>query len=240
MYKHIVVSVTFSLSEVKLWDCFLLFLCLDLTPGPSHSQYTSKSSGLLVPCSIPSNILWKEIEDAGVQAVHWDFSSPSPESGLGEEKNSALGPGRPQRLFSLSVGEPVAWKPEQQTDLTPVLDLKKGNLALTRKTGREEDTGDYVCSMEFKNGVTLNVTVHVHLLQSKSRQMSQSPDTGLMKCLSSLIFLMSSSVEPSLLSFTTSRRRLLLWHISASALWHCASFFFLFFCSAVYLEVAPV
>ncbi|CAB1456299.1 unnamed protein product [Pleuronectes platessa] len=44
----------------------------------------------------------------------------------------------------------------------------KGNLELTRKLGRVDDRGDYVCTMKFKNGLTLNRTVHVEVLQIAS------------------------------------------------------------------------
>lgn len=39
-----------------------------------------------------------------------------------------------------------------------------------RTQGREEDRGHYVCSLKFRNGVTLKRTVDVHVLQSKSKQ----------------------------------------------------------------------
>lgn len=61
----------------------------------------------------------------------------------------------------------MTWKPDQARGLTPVLDPKKKDLSLTRRLGREEDRGDYVCTLKFKNGVTLNRTVHVEVLQSK-------------------------------------------------------------------------
>lgn len=97
----------------------------------------------------------------GIQGGHWDFF-PKPDSGL-------VSPD-PRRLFSLSLEDPVAWKEEQDAGLIPTSDFKKGDLSLTRTQGREEDKGHYVCSLKFRNGVTLNRTVDVHVLQSKSKQ----------------------------------------------------------------------
>ncbi|XP_035498050.1 CD4-1 molecule [Scophthalmus maximus] len=129
---------------------------VDLSPAPLHPQYTSKSSPITVPCSISPHITWQQIKDKGIQEVHWQFF-PKPSSGLSA--------GDPQRLFSLSLGDPLSWIPDAHRELRPAQDPKTGNLALTRKQGREEDRGDYVCTMKFKNGVTMNRTVHVEVLQ---------------------------------------------------------------------------
>ncbi|KAL6109267.1 cd4 [Pungitius sinensis] len=126
---------------------------LDLSPAPLHPQYTSKSWPLTVPCSLSANIAWQQIKEKDVQEVHWHFV---PESGLS------------QRLFSLSLEDPPTWKADQNSELRPVPDPKKGNLSLTRSRGSEEDQGDYVCTMRFKNGVSLNRTVHVEVLQITS------------------------------------------------------------------------
>lgn len=131
----------------------------------SHSQYTSKSSSLIIPCSISSQVSWEQIKAVGIQGGHWDFF-PKPDSGL-------VSPD-PLRLFSLSLEDPVSWKAEQDTGLIPIPDFKKGTLSLTRTQGREEDKGRYVCSLKFRNGVTLNRTVDVHVLQSKSKQTALS------------------------------------------------------------------
>lgn len=129
--------------------------CLDLSPGLLRPQYTSKSWPLTVPCSLPAHISWQQIKAKGLQEVHWHFV---PESGR-----------TPQRLFSLSLKDPLTWEKDQNRELRSAADLQKGNLSLTRSRGNEEDQGDYVCTMKFKNGVLLNRTVHVKVLQSKSK-----------------------------------------------------------------------
>ncbi|XP_060905254.1 CD4-1 molecule isoform X2 [Labrus mixtus] len=132
---------------------------VDLSPAPSNPQYTSKSSPLTVPCSFPAHISWEQIKAVGLQEVNWHFD-PQP----GSNRVS----GYPQRLFFLSLDDPPTWKKDQDRALTPVLDLKKGLLSLTRKQGREDDKGDYLCSMKVRDGVFLNRTVHVKVLQITS------------------------------------------------------------------------
>lgn len=51
-------------------------------------------------------------------------------------------------------------------------DFKTGYLSLTRRQGRADDSGDYVCTLQFKNGITLNRTVQVEFLQGKSEQIA--------------------------------------------------------------------
>ncbi|XP_044064953.1 CD4-1 molecule [Siniperca chuatsi] len=129
-------------------------IVVDLSPAPLRPQYTSKSSPLTVPCSIAPHISWDKIIAKGIQGVHWDFF---PISGL----SSAV----PQKLFSLCLGDELTWKTEKNTGLKPVKDLKKGNLTLIGKLRSEEDAGDYVCALNFTNGVILKRTVHVNVLQ---------------------------------------------------------------------------
>lgn len=137
-----------------------LFLShLDLSPAPTSPQYTSKSCPLTIPCSI--HVSWDQIKAKGIQEGNWHFI-PKP--------GSSLTPHGSQRLFSLSLEDKLAWKADQNRGLTTASDLTKGNLSLMRKQGREDDSGDYVCSLNFKNGLTLNRTVQVKVLQSKSKQ----------------------------------------------------------------------
>ncbi|XP_054477604.1 T-cell surface glycoprotein CD4-like isoform X2 [Anoplopoma fimbria] len=124
---------------------------LGLYPAPLHPQYTSRSGPLTIPCSLLAHISWEQIKAKDIQEVHWHFV---PEAGLS-----------PQRLFSLSLEDPVTWKADQDRGLQPVPNPKKGNLSLTRNRGREDDKGDYVCTLAFKNGATLNSTVRVEVLQ---------------------------------------------------------------------------
>ncbi|XP_019948709.1 T-cell surface glycoprotein CD4 [Paralichthys olivaceus] len=129
---------------------------IDLSPAPSLPQYTSTSSPITIPCSIPTQISWLQIKAKGVQEVHWQFF---PETSSGLDSDGA------QRLFSLSLKDTLSWTREQDRELSPAQDPKTGNLDLTRKLGRVEDGGDYVCTMKFENGVTLNRTIHVQVLQ---------------------------------------------------------------------------
>ncbi|TKS82262.1 hypothetical protein D9C73_016371 [Collichthys lucidus] len=133
----------------------LLTLTEDLSPAPTSPQYTSKSCPLTIPCSI--HVSWDQIKAKGIQEGNWHFI-PKP--------GSSLTPHGSQRLFSLSLEDKLAWKADQNRGLTTASDLTKGNLSLMRKQGREDDSGDYVCSLNFKNGPTLNRTVQVEVLQS--------------------------------------------------------------------------
>ncbi|KAM6936413.1 CD4-1 molecule isoform 2-T2 [Lycodopsis pacificus] len=154
--------LTATSQESGQWTCVVTYdnkekkavvsvTVLDLSPAPLHPQYTSKSCPLTIPCSLPAHVSWKQLKAKEIQDVRWHFV---PESGL-----------IPQSLFSLSLEEPLTWKADQNRGLIPVPDPKKKNLSLTRNRGTEEDGGDYVCALEFKNGVTLNRTVHVEVLQ---------------------------------------------------------------------------
>uniref|UniRef100_A0A7N9AM95 CD4-1 molecule n=1 Tax=Mastacembelus armatus TaxID=205130 RepID=A0A7N9AM95_9TELE len=138
---------------------------MDLSPAPSQPQYTSKGSRLDIPCSIPSHISWEQIKAAGMQEVQWQFF---PKQSSGHVSNN------PQLLFSLSPEDPLTWKSHQHRELNAAPELKKGSLSLTRKQGRREDRGNYMCSMKFKNGVSVSRTVHVEALQILS-----SPGTDL-------------------------------------------------------------
>ncbi|XP_070691306.1 CD4-1 molecule [Pempheris klunzingeri] len=138
-------------NDKKEYKAKISVTVMDLSPPSPHHQYTSKSSPLTIPCSIPARISWEQIKAKGIQGIHWDFF---PKPGL-----------NPQRLFSLSLEDPLTWKPDQHRGLTPVQDLKGRNLSLTRNRGKEEDKGDYVCTLEFNNGLALNRTIHVKVLQ---------------------------------------------------------------------------
>ncbi|KAM3614003.1 uncharacterized protein V6R79_008335 [Siganus canaliculatus] len=137
---------------------------LGLSPEPSGPQYTSKSSPLTIPCSLLSHISWEQIKAKGIQEGTWHFSPKSGLSAISDEK---------QRLFSLSLEDPVTWKPDQNKGLTPA-DVKKGNLSLTKNRASEGDAGSYVCALKFKSGLILNSTVRVEMLQITS-----SPETEL-------------------------------------------------------------
>lgn len=121
--------------------------------------YTSTSSPLAVPCSVPAHVSWEQIKSLGLREGHWQFLP-----------RSNLAPAEPQRLFTLSLEEPVSWKPHQTRGLTPASDFKNRNLSLSRALGRADDGGDYVCTLTFESGVTLNTTVRVNVLEGKSVQ----------------------------------------------------------------------
>lgn len=124
-------------------------------------EYTSTSSPLAVPCSIPAQASWEQIKSLGLREGHWQFFPRS---------TSNLVSADAQRLFGLSLEEPVSWKAHQSRGLTPVSDFKNRNLSLSRTLGRAGDRGDYVCTLKFESGVTLSTTVRVDVLESKSVQ----------------------------------------------------------------------
>ncbi|KAK5891834.1 hypothetical protein CesoFtcFv8_012271 [Champsocephalus esox] len=124
---------------------------LDLSPALSRPQYTSTSSHLSLPCFLLPHISWEQIKAKGFRELHWSFI-PSTVS-------------VPQRLFSLSAEGPLTWKPDQNKGLQPGTNPNKGDLSLRRNRGIEEDAGEYICALEFENGVTLKRSVHVKLLQ---------------------------------------------------------------------------
>lgn len=137
---------------------------LDLLPAPARTQYSSAISPLSIPCWIPPHISWDQVKAKGIQGAHWHF--------LPKRLHSDRTSGDPQSLYSLSLEDPLKWKAEQGRDLRAVPDLNKGNLSLIRKHGREGDRGDYMCTLRFKNRVTLNTTIRVEVLQSESEQSS--------------------------------------------------------------------
>ncbi|XP_068614788.1 T-cell surface glycoprotein CD4-like [Brachionichthys hirsutus] len=137
---------------------------VDMSPAPLHPQYTSKSSPLSIPCSIASYTSWDQIKTKGIQGGNWHFY---PASGSGVPSAA------PQRLFSLSLKNPLSWKSDQDRGLTPEPGLKAGVLSLARHEGREDDSGVYVCSLTFNSNVTLRRTVNISVLQIRS---SSGPD----------------------------------------------------------------
>uniref|UniRef100_A0A3Q3KEH6 Ig-like domain-containing protein n=1 Tax=Monopterus albus TaxID=43700 RepID=A0A3Q3KEH6_MONAL len=138
---------------------------LDLDPASSLFQYSSKSSHLTIPCSIPLHISWDQIKAKGLKEVNWQFFPKLPSGGNSDG---------PQQLFSLYLDQvPLTWKANRTRGLSTEPDLQKGKLSLVRKQGREGDRGDYVCSFKFPK-VTLNKTVHLEVLQIIS-----SPGTNL-------------------------------------------------------------
>lgn len=121
-------------------------------------EYTSRSAPLALPCSIPARATWEQIKAAGLREAHWQFF-PGPKS--------SLVPAQAQRLFTLSLEEPVSWRAGQSRGLTPVSDFKTRNFGLARKLGGGDDRGDYVCTLNFENGQTLSRTIRVNVLESK-------------------------------------------------------------------------
>ncbi|XP_074539377.1 CD4-1 molecule [Halichoeres trimaculatus] len=145
-------------NNVRETEAKVLVTVVDFSPDP-HLQYTSKSAPLTVPCSIRANISWDQIKAVDVQEVSWHFS---PKSG------SNLISSGPHRLFYLSLKDTPTWETDQPRDVTPMPVLKGGHLSLTRKLGKDEDEGDYVCSMRVRGGITLKRTVSVKVLQITS------------------------------------------------------------------------
>lgn len=123
-------------------------------------EYTSTSSPLAVPCSIPK-ATWDQVQSLGLREGHWQFFPRSTSGRVSAD---------PQRLFTLSLEGPVSWKANQTRGLTPVSDFKNRDLSLSRTLGRADDRGDYVCTLKFESGVTLSTTVRVDVLGSKSVQ----------------------------------------------------------------------
>ncbi|XP_056902003.1 CD4-1 molecule isoform X1 [Takifugu flavidus] len=117
--------------------------------------YTSTSSPLAVPCSVPK-ASWEQIKSLGLREGHWQFFPRS---------KSNLVSADAQRLFTLSLEEPVSWKANQTRGLTPVSDFKTPNLSLGRTLGRADDRGDYVCTLKFESGPPLSRTVQVNVLE---------------------------------------------------------------------------
>ncbi|XP_071372104.1 CD4-1 molecule [Centroberyx affinis] len=126
---------------------------LDLSPAPLYPQYTSlsRSTRLNIPCSIPAPLSWKNFKEKGLQGGHWSFVP-------------RLSPGDRQRLFNLSVEDKLTWKVEQERGLS-ASDPEKKELSLSKKGVTEADRGEYVCALEFKNGVTLERSIHVEVLE---------------------------------------------------------------------------
>ncbi|XP_071764750.2 CD4-1 molecule [Centroberyx gerrardi] len=126
---------------------------LDLSPAPLYPQYTSlsRSARLSAPCSIPAHLSWDNFKAKGLQGGHWSFVP-------------GLSPGDRQRLFTLSVGEKLTWKVEQETGLG-ASDPAKKDLSLSKKGVTEADRGEYVCALEFKNRVTLERSIRVEVLE---------------------------------------------------------------------------
>lgn len=104
----------------------------------------------------------------GLREGHWQFQPRS---------RSNQRPSEARRLFTLSLEDPVSWKPGDPRGLTPVSDLKNRNLSLVKRKGDEGDRGDYVFTLEFDKGPTLSRKVRVDVLESKSRRapLSQTP-----------------------------------------------------------------
>uniref|UniRef100_A0A673BJW3 CD4-1 molecule n=1 Tax=Sphaeramia orbicularis TaxID=375764 RepID=A0A673BJW3_9TELE len=106
---------------------------------PVPTQYTSKSSPLSIPCSIPSHISWDKVKEKGIQEVHWYFCS-KPETGVVCNNST---------LYSLSLEEKMTWNPYETRQLRTASDTKETTYA----------------PMNFKDGVTISKKIHVEVLQ---------------------------------------------------------------------------
>ncbi|XP_042278919.1 CD4-1 molecule [Thunnus maccoyii] len=126
---------------------------IDLSPAPSSSQYTSKSSSVTIPCSRPPNIPWKQFKTKGLKRVQWRFF-PKPSSS----------PEGPQTLMDLGVGELMNWTGPTHRKLT-ASNLNDGNLSLINTQTTEEHGGDYECCLTFENGRNLTRTIRVEVLK---------------------------------------------------------------------------
>ncbi|XP_055359083.1 CD4-1 molecule isoform X2 [Betta splendens] len=147
------------------WTCFvknhhkesgaiISVAVVDLAPGPSSYQFTSKSSGLTIPCSLPSHVTWDQLKEKGLEEVQWLFSPKPP----GDLSN-----GPKLKLYSLSL-ETLQWEAVQPRELDAGTDVSKGDLSLSKRKGKEKDAGDYECMMKFKT-LTLKTSVHVEVLR---------------------------------------------------------------------------
>ncbi|KAM4601159.1 CD4-1 molecule [Polymixia lowei] len=124
---------------------------VDLSQAPSSPRYTSLSNRLDVPCSVPPHLSWKVLKEKGIRGGHWSFT-PGVASGI------------PEKLFSLSVDDPPAWRVQRERALS-ASDPSKNDLSLRRKLAKEEDRGWYTCALEFTDGVTLERRVRVEVLK---------------------------------------------------------------------------
>ncbi|KAL3980547.1 TYRO protein tyrosine kinase binding protein [Sarotherodon galilaeus] len=149
------------------WDCVVKIngkekkfpvsvTVVDLAPVPSH-QYTSTDSPLTIPCSLIPGVTWEQVKNKEIEEVQWHFA-PKLSSGTFSDQ--------PKQLFSLDL-EKLTWKKVQDNDkgLSPVYNIKKGNLSLTKSKATVGDRGRYTCSMKFKNDRTLKTTVDVVVLE---------------------------------------------------------------------------
>uniref|UniRef100_A0A3Q2WYJ0 Uncharacterized LOC102298730 n=1 Tax=Haplochromis burtoni TaxID=8153 RepID=A0A3Q2WYJ0_HAPBU len=127
---------------------------VDLAPVPSH-QYTSTDSPLTIPCSLISLVSWEQVKKKEIEEVQWHFA-PKLSSGTLSDN--------PEQLFSLDL-EKLTWKKGKDKGLSPVYNIKNGNLSLTKSKATVEERGRYTCSMKFKDGRTLETTVDVVVLE---------------------------------------------------------------------------
>ncbi|KAM9723557.1 CD4-1 molecule [Menidia menidia] len=121
------------------------------SPAPKR-LYTSTSSPLTIPCSVPSDIPWEQIKPL-IRDVHWHFI-PKGSTSLGQ-----------QMLLSLSPKKSSDWIPHQNRGLSADEGNAQGNFSISRNKGREDDIGEYKCSMTFDNEKTLSSTIQVDVLQ---------------------------------------------------------------------------
>ncbi|XP_034030358.1 uncharacterized protein LOC117514154 isoform X2 [Thalassophryne amazonica] len=170
--KNKQVTVTATGGDSGVWTCVVKggsqtsaktsVTVIDLSPHPSGHQYTSQSSSFSIPCSIPAYISWEQLKARDLQGGRWLFL-PEPAgraSVLTGTKSLSNGA---EILFSFSLKD-LTWTPEQNRGLR-TSDLKKGNLTLTKWKATEADKGEYVCSLDFENGLSINRTIQLEMLQ---------------------------------------------------------------------------
>lgn len=161
------VSITARSEHHGQWDCVVKkngkekkfpvsVTVVDLAPVPSH-QYTSTVSPLTIPCSLIPGVTWDQVKKKEIEEVQWHFA-PKLSSGTFSDN--------PEHLFSLDL-EKLTWKKVQDNvkGLSPVYNIKTGNLSLTKSKATVGDRGRYTCSMKFKNDRTLKTTVDVVVLE---------------------------------------------------------------------------
>lgn len=145
----------------------------------------------------------------------------------------------PQRIFSLSLGDPEGWRAaDKDAGLIAASDFKKGDLSLARSRGREKDAGDYRCRVEFNNSRSLERRVHVHVLQSEWKPALTSADLASLLCCVALFSSSScpATSQPDPLIVSHKKMSSLVFSLSVSPfLLRCTSLFFSSLGSRVYL-----
>ncbi|XP_029359901.1 T-cell surface glycoprotein CD4-like [Echeneis naucrates] len=167
-HRQGIVTKTVTVQDSGIWTCAvkhgekiiqkvtMSVAVVDFSHDPVHRQYTSIHEPLRLCCAFHPRVSWEHVKARGLQEIYWQFR-PKSSSGLTPPSET---------LCFLSLQEPLKWNNTgQRKGVKSIYEPKTKNFSVTIKDAKEDNRGEYTCTMKFEKNLFLNRTIHVELLQ---------------------------------------------------------------------------